>query len=201
VRIPSATLGRFWSILAHVHGQTLNWSELGRSMGVGDNTVRHYVDVLAQAFVVRALLPWHQNLSKRQVKSPKVWVADSGLLHTLLDLESLPALERHPKLGASFEGHCIDQVVSHLAARPEQCFFWATQAGAELDLLVVQGNARRGFEIKYSDAPALTPSMRIALADLKLDSLDVLYPGTRTYSLHHRVRAVPISRLLRDVVR
>ncbi len=200
VRVPGTTLGRFWAILSHVHGQTLNWSELGRSMGVGDNTVRHYVDTLADAFVVRLLAPWHENISKRQVKSPKAWVADSGLLHALLDLDTFAALERHPKLGASFEGHCITQLIAHLNARPEQCYFWATQAGAELDLLIVRGNERRGFEVKYTDAPALTPSMRSALVDLKLDSLDVIYPGTRSYSLHAKVKAVPIGRMLQDIV-
>jgi predicted AAA+ superfamily ATPase len=199
VRVPATTLSRFWAMVAHVHGQTLNWSELGRSMGVGDNAIRHYVDTLAQTYVLRVLPPWHENISKRQVKSPKVWVADSGLLHSLLDIETFTALERHPKLGASFEGHCIEQVIQHLGARPEQCFFWATQAGAELDLLIVRGNERRGFEVKYSDAPSLTPSMRSALEDLKLASLDVLYPGTKTYSLHAKVRAVPIARLLQDV--
>ncbi|MBS1153604.1 MAG: family ATPase [Myxococcaceae bacterium] len=199
VRIPGTTLGRFWAILSHVHGQTLNWSELGRSMGVADHTVRHYLDTLAQAFVVRVLPPWHENISKRQVKSPKAWVADSGVLHSLLDIDTFSALERHPKLGASFEGHCIEQLIGHLKARPEQCYFWATQAGAELDLLVVRGGERRGFEIKYTDAPALTASMRSALEDLKLDSLEVIYPGKRTYSLHARVRAVPVSRLLQDI--
>lgn len=199
VRVPGTTLGRFWAILAHVHGQTLNWSELGRSMGVADNTVRHYVETLAQAFVVRLLQPWHENISKRQVKSPKTLIADSGLLHTLLDIDTFAALERHPKLGASFEGHCIEQLIRHLEARPEQCYFWGTQAGAELDLLIVRGHERRGFEVKYTDAPALTPSMRSALEDLKLDSLDVLYPGTRTYSLQAKVRAVPVGRLLQDI--
>ena len=199
VRVPGTTLARFWAMLAHVHGQVLNWSELGRSMAVADTSVRRYVDVLAQSFVVRLLPPWHENISKRQVKSPKVWVADSGLLHTLLDIESFSALERHPKCGASFEGHCLEQVIRHLRARPEQCFFWATQAGAELDLLVVRGAERRGFEVKYSDAPALTPSMRAAVTDLRLDSLEVLYPGARTYSLHEKVRVVPLGRLLTDI--
>lgn len=199
VRVPGTTLARFWAMLAHVHGQVLTWSELGRSMGVSDHTVRHYVDVLAQSFVVRLLPPWHESISKRQVKAPKVWVADSGLLHALLDVDSFSALERHPKCGASFEGHCLEQVTRRLRARPEQCFFWATQAGAELDLLIVRGSERRGFEVKYSDAPALTPSMRAAVVDLKLDSLEVLYPGKRTYSLDERVRAVPLGRLLTDV--
>lgn len=192
-RTPATTLHRFWSMLAHVHGQTMNWSELGRSLGVADNTVRNYVDLLAQTLMLRVLPPWHENISKRQVKSPKVFVADSGLLHTLLDIETLNALERHPKCGASFEGHCIEQLILSRRARPEQCFFWATQAGAELDLLLMQGNRRLGFEIKYADAPSLTPSMRNALEDLKLDSLEVIYPGRRAYSLHERVRVVPMA--------
>lgn len=199
VRVPGTTLSRFWAILAHVHGQRLNWSELGRSMGVSDTTVRGYLDILAQAFVVRVLPPWHENISKRQVKSPKVYVSDPGLLHSLLDLETFDQLERHPKLGASFEGHAVEQVARRLGARPEQCFHWATQAGAELDLLVVRGGERRGFEFKYSDAPELTPSMRSALADLRLDRLDVIYPGSRSYSLHERVRVVPIRRLLEEL--
>ncbi|MCC6332499.1 MAG: ATP-binding protein [Myxococcales bacterium] len=199
VRVPGATLARFWAMLAHVHGQVLNWSELGRSMGVSDTTIRHYVDLLAQSFVVRLLPPWHENLSKRQVKSPKVYVSDSGIVHSLLDIDTYAGLQRHPKCGASFEGHCLEQVVQRLGARRDQCFFWATQSGAELDLLVLRDGSRRGFEVKYSDAPTLTPSMRHALEDLRLDSLEVLYPGSHTYSLHERVRAVPIARLLLDV--
>jgi uncharacterized protein len=199
VRTPSATLSRFWSMLAHVHGQTLNWSELGRSMGVADTTVRTYLDTLEGALVVSTLKPWHENISKRQVKSPKVYVRDSGLLHTLLDIQSRDDLDRHPRVGASWEGYVIEQVTQRLGARPEQCFFWATHAGAELDLLVVARAKRLGFEVKLTDAPGVTASMHSALADLHLDSLDVIHAGETTYPLAKRVRAVSARRMLDDI--
>lgn len=199
VSTPASTLRRFWSMLAHVHGQTLNWSELGRSMGVADTTVRSYLDILEGTLVVRTLKPWHQNISKRQVKAPKVLFRDSGLLHTLLDIETMEALESHPKAGASFEGFAIHEVSRQLGARPEQCFFWSTHAGAELDLLVVMGGKRLGFEIKLSAAPSVTASMRTALVDLQLDSLDVIHAGRETYPLSDRIRAVPLSRLHEEV--
>lgn len=199
VRTPASALRRFWSMLAHVHAQTLNWSELGRSMGVADTTIRSYLDTLEGALVVSTLKPWHENMSKRQVKAPKVFIRDSGLLHTLLDIETLHQLEGHPRVGASWEGFAMQQVVHRLRARPEQCFFWATHSGAELDLLIVTGGSRRGFEIKRGDAPGITPSMRIALADLRLDSLDVIHAGTESYSLGERVRAVAAARILIDL--
>ncbi len=199
VSTPASTLRRFWSMLAHVHGQTLNWSELGRSMGVADTTVRSYLDILEGTLVVRTLKPWHQNISKRQVKAPKVLFRDSGLLHTLLDIETMEGLEGHPKAGASFEGFAIHEVSRQLGARPEQCFFWATHAGAELDLLVVMGGKRLGFEIKLSAAPGVTASMRTALVDLELDSLDVIHTGRETYPLTERIRAVAFTRLHEDV--
>lgn len=199
VSIPAATLRRFWQMLAHVHGQILNWSELGRSMGVADHTVRNYLDLLSGTYMVRLLPPWHANISKRQVKAPKAYVADSGLMHSLLDIETAAQLDGHPKVGASWEGFCLEQVVSHLGARPDQCRFWATHAGAEPDLLVVARGQRRGFEFKYTDAPAVTPSMRAALADLKLDSLDVIHTGAKTFSLGERIRAVALGRLPGDV--
>jgi predicted AAA+ superfamily ATPase len=200
VRTPASALRRFWSMLAHVHAQTLNWSELGRSMGVADTTVRSYVDILEGALVVSTLKPWHENLSKRQVKAPKVFIRDSGLLHTLLDIETLHKLEGHPRVGASWEGFAIQQVVQGLGVRPDQCFFWATHSGAELDLLIVAGGKRRGYEIKLGDAPGITPSMRIALADLRLDSLDVIHAGKDTYRLGERVRAVAATRILTDLL-
>jgi hypothetical protein len=199
VRTPSPTLHRFWSMLAHVHGQILNWSELGRAMGVTDHVVRHYCDLLEQTFMVRLLKPWYENLSKRQVKAPKLYLRDSGLLHTLLDLRSRRELERHPKVGASFEGLWVESIVVQLGARPEECFFWATHAGAELDLLVLRGGERRGFEIKYTEEPAVTPSMRQALADLSLDSIDVIHAGGETYPLGDRIRAVSMDLVWRDV--
>ncbi|MBI5367396.1 MAG: ATP-binding protein [Planctomycetes bacterium] len=199
VTTASATLARFWSMLAHYHAQILNSSELARAFGVSDVTVRRYLDLLASAFVVRQLPPWHENLGKRQVKSPKIYLRDSGLLHALLGLETGEDLDRHPKVGASWEGFALDAIVRRLGARPEETWFWATHGGAELDLFVSRGGRRRGFEFKRSSAPALTPSMRSALADLRLDSLDVIYPGDATFALAPRVRAVGFAHLLRDV--
>lgn len=199
ITIPSETLGRFWSMLAHFHGQVWNASEFGRSFGVADTTVRRYLDLLSATFVLRVLPPWFENLGKRQVKSPKVYVADSGLLHALLGIGTRNDLERHPKLGASWEGFGIEQVVARLRARREECYFWATHAGAELDLLVIRGRQRFGFEIKRTAAPALTPSMRTAIADLGLERLDVVHAGTATFPLAPRVRAVALSRLVDDL--
>ncbi len=195
IRVPSTTMLRFWTMLAHVHGQILNWSELGRSMAVTDATVRHYVDVLASTFMVRVLPPWHENLAKRQVKAPKIYIRDSGILHALLDIETMHALEQHPKIGASWEGFCVESLITQLGARPEQCYFWATHAGAELDLLVVAKGRRKGFEIKRTVSPQVTPSMRAALRDLKLDSLDVIHAGQDTFPLARKIRAVSLSRL------
>jgi uncharacterized protein len=197
--INPVTLRRFWTMLAHYHGQTWNASEFARSFGVADTTVRRYLDGLTFALVVRQLQPWFANVGKRQVKAPKVYLRDSGLLHTLLNLRALRDLEGHPKLGASWEGFLLEQVVHHLGAKPGECFFWATHTGAELDLLVVRGNQRLGFEIKRTSAPALTPSMRSALADLELHRLDVLHAGAHTFPLADRVKAVAAARLLQDV--
>ena len=195
IRVPGATLRRFWTMLAHVHGQTMNWSELGRSMGITDMTVRHYVDLLASTFMVRVLAPWHENLAKRQVKAPKVYIRDSGILHALLDIGTMQALENHPKLGASWEGFCIETILGQTGARPDQCYYWATHTGAELDLLVVEGGRRRGFEIKRTVAPKVTQSMHVALHDLKLDSLDVVHAGRDTFPLAKNIRAVSLHRL------
>jgi hypothetical protein len=162
-------------------------------------TVRRYLDLLAATFVVRILLPWHENVGKRQVKSPKIYLADTGLLHALLNIRSREDLERHPKVGASFEGFAIAAIVDRLRARWNECYFWATHAGAELDLLVVRGRTRIGFEIKRTVAPAVTPSMRTALADLGLSRIDVIHAGDRTYALAPRIRAVALSRLQDDV--
>ncbi len=197
--LPAAALGRFWRMLAHWHGQFLNASELGRSLGVSDTTVRRYLDLLQATFVVRALLPWHENLAKRQVKAPKLYIADSGLLHALLGIGTLDELLAHPKVGASWEGFLLAQTVRRLGARPDECFFWATHQGAELDLLVVRGRRRFGFEFKRREAPELTPSMRIALADLRLDSLTVVHAGKESWPMAERVRAVAARHLLGEV--
>lgn len=199
VNVSSATMRRFWAMLSHYHGQVWNASEFARSFGVADTTVRGYLDRLTSALVVRQLAPWHENIAKRQVRSPKVYVSDSGLLHTLLNLRSAEDLEVHPKSGASWEGFVIDQLIRRLGVEANECFFWATHAGAELDLLVVRGRKRLGFEIKRTAAPALTRSAHIALEDLKLERLDVLHAGDHSFALGERARAVAASRLLDDI--
>ncbi len=199
VHISSATMRRFWAMLAHYHGQVWNASEFGRSFGVADTTVRGYLDRLSSALVVRQLLPWHENITKRQVKSPKVYIADSGLLHALLNLPTLADIESHPKLGASWEGFMIDQIIWQLGVEDDECFFWATHAGAELDLLVIRGRTRIGFEIKRTSAPKMTRSIRTALDDLKLKRLEVIHAGDHTFHLADKVRAVAAAHLLEDI--
>jgi predicted AAA+ superfamily ATPase len=199
VSTPSTTMRRLWTMLAHSHGQVLNTSGLSRSMGVSDKTARSYIDALVSTFLVRLLPPWHENLRKRQVKSPKIYIRDSGILHSLLDLEASEDLEGHPKVGASWEGFALEGVVRALGARPDQCYFWATHGGVELDLLVVQGQKRLGFELKRTSSPKRTRSMHIATADLGLHHLDVIYPGKDTFPLDEKTRAVGIQRLGRDL--
>ena len=199
ISIRSTTMQRFWSMLAHYHGQIWNSSEFARSFGVADTTVRNYLDLLTSALVIRQLPPWHENISKRQVRAPKVYIADSGVLHTLLTLKTLKDLEGHPKVGASWEGFVLGQVIRRLNVRADECYFWATHGGAELDLLVVRGRQRLGFEIKRTSSPRITPSMRSALSDLKLTRLDVIHAGDKTFLLDKRVRAVALSKLLEDI--
>jgi predicted AAA+ superfamily ATPase len=199
VTIRATTLRRFWTMLAHYHGQTWNAAEFGRAFGVADTTVRNYLDLLTSALVVRQLPPWHENISKRQVKSPKVYIADSGLLHTLLNLTTPADLDVHPKVGASWEGFVLTQVARQLGARADECYFWATHAGAELDLLIVRGRTRLGFEIKRTSSPRVTPSMRSALSDLGLRRLDVIHAGDQSFPLAGKVRAVAFPRLLKDL--
>jgi predicted AAA+ superfamily ATPase len=199
VGLPAAVLERFWTMLAHYHGQVWNSSEFARSFGVSHTTVRKYLDVLAAAFVVIEIRPWAENVGKRIVKSPRVYVADTGILHTLLGLTTPPDVLRHPKLGASWEGFMVSQVIRVLRARPEECFFWATHAGAELDLLIVRGRQRVGFEFKRTDAPRFTPSMRSALETLRLDRLEVVHAGSSTFSLGARVRALPASSIVQEL--
>ena len=197
--IPASALRRFWSMLAHYHGQVWNASEFARAFGISDHSVRRYLDILASTFAVRVLQPWAENLSKRQVKAPKVYLADSGVLHTLLGLETASDLDRHPKIGASWEGFMLAQVAERLELEPEECHFWATHAGAELDLLVVRGTRRLGFEFKRTTSPAVTRSMRSSLDDLRLTRLDVVHAGSETFPLAPRIRAVAARRLLDDL--
>jgi uncharacterized protein len=193
IDIPAQTLRRFWTMLAHYHGQIWNASELGRAFGLSHHAVNRYLDILSATFVVRRLSPWHENLAKRQVKAPKVYIADSGLVHTLLNLETRDDIEGHPKCGATWEGFALDAVVTRLGARPDECYFWATHAGAELDLLVVRGNRRLGFEFKRSSAPRTTRSMHTARRDLKLDELTVVHAGQHDFPLAEGIRALALE--------
>ena len=199
VGVAGTTMRRFWTMLAHQHGQVLNLSALARSFAVSDHTVRSYLDVLAGTFVVKVLPPWFENVGKRQVKRPKVYLADSGLLHTLLGLTTRIDVERHPLLGASWEGFALSQVVRRLGARDSECFFWATHAGAELDLLVVRGGTRLGFEFKRSEAPRRSRSMHSALGTLGLERLDVVHAGDQTFPLGDSLRAMALARVLSDL--
>ena len=193
VNVAVPTMMRLWAMLAHLHGQIWNAADPARSLGVSEPTVRRYLDWLTQGFMVRQLQPWYENLAKRQVKAPKVYLRDTGHLHALLGIRGEAELHRHPRLGASWEGFVLEQVLR--LAQPDEAYFWATHTGAELDLLLFKHGQRVGVEIKRTDAPALTRSMHVALADLKLDRLLVLYPGERRYRLAPKVEAVPAARV------
>ena len=196
ITIPAATVLRFWTMLAHYHGGVWNAAQAARSLGVSEPTARRYLDLLSGLFMVRQLRPWRENLQKRQVKAPKVYLRDSGLLHALLGLAGERDIVSHPKVGSSWEGFALEQTLE--LVRPEGAYFWATHTGAELDLLLVRRGRRYGVEVKFQDAPRLTPSMRIALSDLRLQRLTVLYPGTLPYELDRRVRVVPLAELAAD---
>lgn len=196
IRVPAPALRRFWLMLAHVHGQLFNASELGRAFGAKNTTIQHYLDILESAFMVRVLRPWHENLSKRQVKTPKVYFRDSGLLHLLLGLRSAAALDVHPAVGASWEGFALEEVIRALRLRPGECHFWSTHADAELDLLTFQGTRRVGYKFKRSDAPKVTKSMRVAVSDLRLDHLYVVMPGKERYPLDGRITAIGLQALI-----
>ena len=196
ITVGAATLRRFWTMLAHNHGQVWRSADFARSFGAADTTVRRYLDLLTDALIVRQLQPWHENVGKRQVKRSKVYVCDSGLLHALLNLRRREDVEAHPALGASWEGYVIEQLIGHLRAEPEECYFWGAHSGAELDLLIVRGRQRRGFEVKRTAAPRVTASMRSALQVLRLDSLDVIHAGAATFPLTEGIRAVSVTGIL-----
>ena len=195
IRVAAPTLRRFWAMLAHCHGQVWNASLFARNFGVNHTTIRHYLEILSSTFVVRSLQPWHENLKKRQVKAPKVYFSDTGLLHTLLGIVDRTDLESHPILGMSWESYAMNEIVERLHVRPHECFFWATHAGAELDLLVTRGTRRLGFEFKRTSSPSISKSMKVALSDLQLDHLFVVHPGEQSFDLSQDIRAASLMRL------
>ncbi|MDT8429891.1 MAG: ATP-binding protein [Pseudomonadales bacterium] len=191
VRVAATSLWRFWTMLAHYHGQIWNGAEFARAMGVGEATVRRYLDLLSDAFMLRQLQPWHANIRKRQVKSPKIYLRDSGLLHQLLGIGKQRDLLTHPKLGASWEGYVIEEVIA--AEGVQDAYFWATHQGAEMDLVIQENGRLRGVECKRADAPKITPSIRSALEDLQLEAVAIVYPGTKRFKLAEQVEAVPLA--------
>jgi len=193
INIPAQTLLRFWTMLTHYHSQVWNAAELARSLGISQPTVRRYLDTLVDVFMVRQLQPWHANLGKRQVRAPKVYFRDTGILHHLLGIRTQHDLPLHPKLGASWEGYAVEETLRAVA--PDEAYFWATHNGAELDLLLIKDGRRLGVECKRVDAPRLTASMHIALQDLALDHLVIIYPGARAYPLSERVTVAPLAQL------
>ncbi|BAP89365.1 uncharacterized protein E1O_22340 [Burkholderiales bacterium GJ-E10] len=198
INVPPTTLRRFWMMLAHYHGQVLNFSELARSFGIADTTVRRYLDILAGTFMIRLLAPWHANIAKRQIKSPKLYFRDSGLFHTLMGISDRDALYRHPKLGASWEGFALEQIIRLHAATQEETYFWATHGGAEVDLLIVQGGEPIGYEIQFTDRPRTARSMHIAIESLQLRELRVVHPGEKSFPLAEHIRAFGFRELVRE---
>lgn len=196
IKIPPTQLRRFWMMLAHYHGNIINATEIGNALGLTHKTIRHYIDILIGTFMLRELPPWFENISKRQVKSPKIYFRDSGILHYLLNIPSEEALYHHPKLGSSWEGFALESIIRHHEATEGEYYFWASQAHAELDLLIVKKGKRLGFEFKYTDMPSMTKSMRIAMEDLKLDKLHVIFPGKESFPLAKNVKACGLENYL-----
>lgn len=189
--IPASALLRFWTMLAHYHGQAWNAADPARSLGVSEPTVRRYLDILTGVFMMRQLQPWHANLKKRQVKSPKIYFRDTGLLHQLIGIRSERELLNHPKSGASWEGYVIEEVIK--AIEPDEVYYWGTHSGAEIDLVIIKNGRMLGVECKRMDAPRLSPSIRTALEDLKLEQIAIVYPGTKRYSLSNTVKVIPFE--------
>ncbi|HEV2613260.1 MAG TPA: ATP-binding protein [Gammaproteobacteria bacterium] len=197
IQIPPQALRRFWMMLAHYHGNIFNASEIGRSLGIADTTVRRYLDILTYTFMVRQLQPWFENINKRQVKSPKIYFRDSGIFHSLIDATDPKLLHRHPKLGASWEGLVVEEIIRKHHAEPGECYFWGVHSQAELDLLIFKNGKRLGFEIKYADAPKLSKSMITAYETLHLDELKVIYPGKKDYKLSENIEVCGAEHFLR----
>ena len=197
ISIPPQSLRRFWMMLAHYHGQLINFSELARAFGVADTTVRRYLDILEATFMIRLLTPWHENVGKRQVKAPKLYLRDSGMFHSLTGIPDHAALTRHPKVGASWEGFAIEEIIRHERATPGEVYFWGAHGGGEVDLFLLTDRGRRGYEIKYTDQPRVTRSMHTAIDVLQLQELLIIYPGEREFPLTEKIRAVGFEHLMR----
>lgn len=197
IRVPATTLRRFWTMISHYHGQVLNLAELARSLGSSEPMARRYLDILSGTYMVRQLPPWFENLKKRQVKAPKVYIRDSGVCHALLSIPNAHDLQAHPKLGASWEGFCLEQILDLTGDR--EAYFWATHAGAELDLFLFHKGKRIGVEFKYSESPSITKSMRVALSDLALEHLYVVHPGPHRFPLDENITALPLQDLLQTL--
>lgn len=198
IRISPRKLEAFWMMLAHYHGNILNASELGRSLGWAYNTIQDYTDILTHTLMIRQLQPWHENISKRQVKTPKIYFRDSGIFHHHLGVKSKFDLMRHPKLGASWEGLILEEIIRAIDAKPHECYFWATHNDAELDLLIIKNGRRFGFEIKFSQTPQLTRGTYSALENLRLEKLFVIHSGMRNYKLHEKVDVCGAKEFLRN---
>lgn len=196
INIPANNLRRFWLMISHYHSNILNASEIGRSLNLSNVTIQKYLDILSGTFMIRQLSPWFTNLKKRHVKSPKIYFRDSGILHTMLGIEKQIDLNNHPKLGASWEGFALEEIIRHHQATPEECYFWSLHSGAELDLLIVKDGKHHGFEFKFTDKPKVTASMRSALENLELDSLTVIFPGNESFKLTEEINAAGLENYL-----
>ena len=199
IQIPSSALRRFWTMLSHYHGQILNYSEIGRSFGASDVTIKKYIDILESTFMIRQLMPWFNNTSKRLVKSPKLYLRDSGIFHALQSIKTQAELYAHPKLGSSWEGFALEETMRSIGKEANEVYFWSTQGGAEVDLFWMQGGQNYAVEFKYMDAPRLSKSMHIVLEDLSLEHLFVIYPGHQEYPLNSRVTVLPLERFKKRV--
>lgn len=197
IQVPARTLRRFWMMLAHYHGNIFNASEIGGSLGIAHTTARHYLDILTGTFMIRELSPWIENLDKRQIKSPKIYFRDSGIFHSLIGITTQTSLRNNPKLGASWEGIALEEVIRFHAATPQEVYFWGVHNQAELDLLIIKNGKRLGFEFKYSDAPKLTNSMQSAFEYLNLDELVVIYPGKVQYNLTKKIYVIGLDEYIR----
>lgn len=187
IKIPAENIRRFWMMLSHNHGSILNASDIGKSLAISHTTVRHYLDILVGTFMVRQLYPWFENISKRQIRSPEIYIRDSGILHSLLQIRTQTDLSIHLNLGASWEGFALEEIIEHHNLRSQDCYFWSTHNKAEIDFFTINNGKRIAYEFKFTDSPKITKSMRIAMDDLSLDKIYVLFPGNKKYQIEEKL--------------